>query len=252
MPARRGGKTVAMSPRRNDLGQPIGDPLPTWEPRPFPPRTPLVGRLCRLERLDAEAHAAALHAQYAADRDGRNWTYLPYGPFASAEEYGAFARWAAARDDTLFYAIIDRASDQPVGVASYLRIDPEMGSIEVGHLSYAPALQRTPLSTEAMYLMMRRVFDELGYRRCEWKCDSLNAASIAAAKRLGFRFEGTFRQAVVVKGRNRDTTWLSILDSEWPAIKSALERWLDPGNFDADGQQRRSLREIMAEAGAEA
>jgi len=233
-----------MTQRTNPLGQPIGEPIADWTARPRPPRTPMRGRLCRLESLDAATHAAALHEAYAADRDGRNWTYLPYGPFESAEAYVDFVERMQAHDDPLFFAIVDLATEQPIGVASYLRIDPAMGTIEVGHLSYAPALQRTPSATEAMYLMMRRAFDELGYRRYEWKCDSLNAPSVAAAKRLGFHFEGTFRQAIVTKGRNRDTTWLSILDREWPALRAAFERWLDPANFDATGAQRRRLDEF--------
>jgi RimJ/RimL family protein N-acetyltransferase len=234
-----------MPPRTNALGQPIGDAVPEWTARPRPPRTPMIGRLCRLEPLDVAMHAAALHAAYAADRDGRNWTYLPYGPFDSEAAYAAWVERVQAGDDPLFHAIVDLATDEPVGVASYLRIDPGMGTIEVGHLAFAPALQRTPASTEAMYLMMRRAFDELGYRRYEWKCDSLNAPSVAAAKRLGFRSEGTFRQAMVVKGRNRDTTWLSIVDSEWLALRAGFERWLDPANFDASGVQRRRLAECM-------
>jgi RimJ/RimL family protein N-acetyltransferase len=230
-----------MPQRTNPLGQPIGEPVPNWTPRPRPPRTPMQGRLCRLEPLDAATHAAALHAAHAADREGRNWTYLPYGPFASTTEYAAWVESVQSHDDPAFFAIVDLATQRSVGVASYLRIDPAMGTIEVGHLSYTPALQRTPASTEAMYLMMRRVFDELGYRRYEWKCDSLNAPSVAAAKRLGFRFEGTFRQAVVMKGRNRDTAWFSIIDGEWPALRSAFEQWLDPSNFDAAGAQRQRL-----------
>jgi RimJ/RimL family protein N-acetyltransferase len=207
----------------------------------------MLGRLCRLEALTAADHAAALHAAYAADVDGRNWTYLPYGPFETAAEYTRWVEWAEAQEDPVFYAIVDRATQRPVGVASYLRIDPAAGSIEVGHLRYAPALQRTPASTEAMYLMMRRAFDELGYRRYEWKCDALNAPSVAAAKRLGFRFEGIFRQAVVTKGRNRDTAWLSIVDGEWAVLRTALERWLDASNFDARGAQRSSLRALRGE-----
>ena len=135
-------------------------------------------------------------------------------------------------------------SQRPVGVASYLRIEPAMGAIEVGHLSYAPALQRSAAATEAMYLMMRRAFDELGYRRYEWKCDSLNAPSRRAAERLGFRYEGTFRQMMVIKQRSRDTAWYSILDSEWPALRTAFERWLDPANFDASGAQRARLEDL--------
>jgi RimJ/RimL family protein N-acetyltransferase len=239
-----------MPQRTNPFGQPIGDAVENWTPRPRPSRAPMQGRLCRLEALVATEHAAALHAAYAADADGRNWTYLPYGPFEKEEEYAVFVARAEQQDDPLFYAIVDLATERPVGVASYLRIDPAMGSIEVGHLCYAPALQRTPTSTEAMVLMMRRAFDELGYRRYEWKCDALNAPSVAAAKRLGFRFEGIFRQAVVTKGRNRDTAWLSIVDGEWPALRAAFERWLDPANIDATGAQRRSLGALMQEVAA--
>ena len=230
----------ATSAHHNQFGQPIGPPLPGWTARPRPPRTPLEGRLCRLEALDADRHAKALHEAYAAD-DGRNWTYLPYGPFPSAEVYAEVVREVAAGEDPVFHAIVELSSLRPVGVASYLRIDPGNGSIEVGHLSYSPALQRHPAATEAMYLMMRRAFDELGYRRYEWKCDSLNQPSRRAAERLGFRFEGIFRQAMVVKGRSRDSAWYSILDSEWPRLRSAFERWLDPANFDATGKQRAGL-----------
>jgi RimJ/RimL family protein N-acetyltransferase len=236
-----------MAQRLNQLGQPIGEPVPNWTKRPRPSRDPMQGRLCRLESLDTAKHAAALHEAYAADADARHWTYLPYGPFEKAEEYAKWALWAEAQEDPIFFAIVDLATQRPVGVASYLRIDPAMGCIEVGHLRYAPALQRTPASTEAMFLMMRRAFDELGYRRYEWKCDSLNAPSVAAAKRLGFRFEGIFRQALVMKGRNRDSAWFSIVDGEWPALRSAFERWLDPANFDAAGAQRRSLSAFMPE-----
>jgi RimJ/RimL family protein N-acetyltransferase len=237
-----------MPPPSNDLGQPVGSPVPGWAPRARPPRTPLEGRLCRVEPLDAAKHAAPLFEAHALDREGRNWTYLPYGPFASAAEYAGWIEARQALEDPLFHAIVERASGRPLGVASYLRIEPAMGVIEVGHLAYSPLLQRTPAATEAMYLMMRRAFDELGYRRYEWKCDSLNAPSCRAAERLGFRYEGTFRQAVVMKGRNRDNAWFSILDSEWPALREAFERWLDPANFDAAGAQRRRLGEWIAEA----
>jgi RimJ/RimL family protein N-acetyltransferase len=237
---------VARMPRTNHLGQPIGDPVPDWTPRPFPPHERMEGRLCRLEPLEAARHARSLHAAYAEDREGRMWTYLPYGPFAAAEEYEAWVAARTAAADPQFYAIVDIASDRPAGVASYLRIDPANGSIEVGHLAYSPALQRTPAATEAMYLMMRHAFGDLGYRRYEWKCDSHNSPSWRAAERLGFRYEGTFRQAVVMKGRNRDHAWLSIIDAEWPLVRAALEAWLAPSNFDAAGQQRRRLEEVRA------
>jgi RimJ/RimL family protein N-acetyltransferase len=236
-----------MPPPTNLLGQPVGAPLPGWTARPRPPRAPLEGRLCRLEPLDVSKHAAPLFEAHALDREGRNWTYLPYGPFASAAEYTRWVEWAAAQEDPQFFAIAD-APGRPVGTAAYLRIEPAMGVIEVGHLAFSPALQRKPAATEAMFLMMRRVFDELGYRRYEWKCDALNAPSRNAAERLGFTYEGTFRQMHVVKGRNRDTAWFSIVDSEWPALKRAFERWLDPANFDAAGAQRRRLGDLMVES----
>jgi RimJ/RimL family protein N-acetyltransferase len=225
----------------NELGQPIGFPLPHWTARPRPPRSPMEGRFCRVEPIDPARHAADLYAAYLLDEDGRNWTYLPYGPFVRFEEYRDWLERAAASDDPLVHCIIDGRGGRAVGVASFMRIDPAAGVIEVGGINYAPPLQRTPAATEAMYLMMRRVFDELGYRRYEWKCDSLNAPSRAAAPRLGFQYEGMFRQATVYKTRNRDTCWFSILDTEWPALKSAFERWLDRENFDAAGRQRQSL-----------
>jgi RimJ/RimL family protein N-acetyltransferase len=230
----------------NRLGQPVGAELAGWSPRLRPPHTALDGRLCRLEPLDLDRHAEALHRAYAADAEGRNWTYLPYGPFDSAQAWAATLSAVARLTDALFYAIAPAGSAQPVGVASYLRIEPAMGSIEVGHLAYSPQLQRHPAATEAMYLMMRHVFDELGYRRYEWKCDDRNQASRRAALRLGFRFEGIFRQHMVIKGRNRDTAWYAILDSEWPALRAAFEQWLDPANFDAAGRQRTRLEALRA------
>ena len=239
-----------MTQLTNHLGQPIGEPVPGWTARPRPPRTPMEGRHCRVVALAAAAHADALHRAYAADTEGRNWTYLPYGPFASAEDYAGFVEWAQSSENEVFYAIEALPGGQPIGVASYLRIDPDMGCIEVGHLSYAPALQRTVASTEAMYLMMRRVFDELGYRRYEWKCDARNAASRSAAERLGFTFEGVFRQHMVVKGLNRDTAWFSMTDGEWPVIRGAFEAWLARENFDAGARPQRPLAELRAEIGA--
>ena len=225
----------------NALGQPVGPPLPGWRPPPRPGRTVLEGRYGRLEPLDAARHAADLYGAYSLDAEGRMWTYLHSGPFASAGEYRA---WVEARQDSadpLFFAVVDAASGRAAGVASYLRIDPANGVVEVGHLAFSPRLQRTRVATEAMYLMMKHAF-ALGYRRYEWKCDALNAPSRRAAERLGFTFEGVFRQAVVYKGRNRDTAWYSVIDSEWPVLETAFLAWLDPDNFDADGRQRRSLR----------
>ncbi|HXQ53285.1 MAG TPA: GNAT family protein [Stellaceae bacterium] len=227
---------------QNALDQEIGEPVPDWTPRPAPPRTAMIGRYCRVEPLDPARHAADLEAAMGEDRDGRGWTYLPYGPFAAATDYRAWVERVATSEDPLFHAVIDGASGKAAGVASYLRIDRPNGAIEVGHIRFAPRLQRTVAATEAMALMMARVFAELGYRRYEWKCNSLNAASRSAALRLGFRFEGIFRQAMVVKGHNRDTAWYSVLDSEWPALEHAFARWLEPTNFDASGRQRDSLR----------
>jgi RimJ/RimL family protein N-acetyltransferase len=237
-----------MSEHLNELGQPIGFPLPHWTASPRPPRGPMEGRFCIVEPVDPARHAADLHAANSLDREGRNWTYLPYGPFDRLEDYRLWLDRASAGNDPLFHAIIARRSGRAVGVASYMRIDPAAGVIEVGGINYAPPLQRTPAATEAMYLMMRRVFDELGYRRYEWKCDALNAPSRAAAQRLGFQYEGMFRQATVYKGRNRDTCWFSILDSEWPALKTRFERWLDPDNFDVQGRQRGNLASCVRQS----
>jgi RimJ/RimL family protein N-acetyltransferase len=205
----------------------------------------MEGRFCRLEPLVARTHAAALHAAYSGHPDDANWTYLPYGPFSSTKEYATWVESMESCDDPIPFAILSGLGNQPGGVASYLRINPAEGSIEVGHLCYSPALRRTTATTEAMYLMMRRAFDELGYRRYEWKCDSRNMDSRRAAERLGFRYEGTFRQAMVMKGRNRDTAWFSIIDEEWPEVRAALEQWLDPSNFDATGCQRERLEMLL-------
>jgi RimJ/RimL family protein N-acetyltransferase len=230
-----------MEQHRNHLGQPIGAPLPDWSPRPHPPRTPMTGRFCTVEPLDPERHAAQLFAAYAEDAEGRMWIYLPRGPYASLAELRDWAEAACRGDDPLVHAIVDNATGAAVGTASYMRIDRPSGVIEIGSITYSPRLQRRPAGTEAMYLMMRRVFDELGYRRYEWKCNSLNAPSRAAALRYGFQYEGLFRQAQVTRGHNRDTAWFSIIDREWPALRSAFEGWLDPANFDAAGRQRRGL-----------
>ena len=230
----------------NALDQPIGAPVPGWEARPWPPEEPMSGRFCRVERLDAPRHAEALHAANLQDTENRIWTYLPYGPFATPAGYRVWAEKSAAAEDPQFHAIIDLTSGEALGVASYLRIDPAVGVIEVGHINYSPRLSRTPAATEAMYLLMRRVFAELGYRRYEWKCDALNAPSRRAAERLGFRFEGVFRKATIYKGRNRDTAWYSIIDDEWPALAAAFDGWLDPRNFDDAGRQRAPLGDLVA------
>jgi RimJ/RimL family protein N-acetyltransferase len=229
-----------VSAHTNDLGQPIGFPVDGWSPRQRPPLTPMEGAYCRLEPLDAERHASDLYAAFGEDREGRMWSYLPWGPYADFGTFLEAVRAGLRREGFVTYAVI-APGGKPLGHASYLNINLAAGSIEVGAITYSPALQKTPAGTEAMFLMMRRVFDELGYRRYEWKCNSLNAPSRAAAERYGFRFEGVFRQADVVKGRNRDTAWFSITDGEWPAVKAAFERWLAPANFDGAGRQRERL-----------
>lgn len=231
--------------RVNDLGQPIGEEVPGWTSPDAPQRTALAGAYCRLEPLDAERHTHDLWDAFALDREHRNWTYLAHGPYATRDELAAWVRSAAATDDPLFFAVVDRLSARSVGVAAYLRIAPGAGTIEVGHINFSPLLQRTPAATEAMYLMMRHAF-ELGYRRYEWKCDALNGPSRAAAERLGLIFEGIFRQALVYKGRNRDSAWYAVIDTEWPALKVAFERWLRSDNFDANGRQRKRLSELRA------
>ncbi len=236
-----------MKTSSNEFGQPVGFPLPGWTPPPKPPRESMTGTLCRLEPLDPDRHAAALFAANTADGGAQNWTYLAYGPFQSLADYRSWMETNCLGEDPLFFAIIDLADEQPAGVASYLRIAPESGSIEVGHIHYAPRLQRRPAATEAMYLMMKQAF-ALGYRRYEWKCDALNAPSRAAAQRLGLSFEGVFRQATVYKGRNRDTAWYAAIDSEWPALSEAFQAWLAPDNFDERGRQRIRLADLTRAA----
>lgn len=232
--------------RTNELGQPIGDAVPGWTARALPVSPVLKGRYCRLERLDAGRHAEELFAADQLDERGESWTYLPYGPFGNLREYRGWIERGGG-DDPLFYAIINTDPATPevhrrgVGVLSLLRIQPEAGSIEVGHVHYSPLLQRRRAATEAQFVLAAHVFDDLAYRRLEWKCDALNGPSRAAAERLGFTYEGTFRQAVVVRGRNRDTAWYSMTDAEWPVLRDRLAGWLDPGNFDAAGMQRARL-----------
>lgn len=231
----------------NSFGQPVGAALSDWQPRAFPPRAAMVGRFCRLEPIQAH-HADALFDAYAAAADERDWTYLPVEELTTREAMRAFAAAMQQRNDPQMFAIIDGKSGKAVGVAAYMRIEPAHGSIEIGHVNFSPTLQRRPAASEAIMLMMRRVFDELGYRRLEWKCHSLNERSRAAALRFGFTFEGVFRQAMVAKGRNRDTAWFSIIDSEWTALRAAHDAWLAPDNFDADGKQRVRLAELVEAA----
>jgi RimJ/RimL family protein N-acetyltransferase len=222
------------------MKQPTGPIVLNWSVPPYPSRESLAGRYCRIEALDVACHSTDLFAANQLDCDGVNWTYLPYGPFDTLDEYQAWMKRDCDGNDPLFFAIIDTTTNVAVGVASYMDIKPGIGSIEVGHLNFSPKLQRMRGATEAMYLMMAHAF-ESGYRRFQWKCNALNAPSRAAAQRLGLSFEGIFRQATISKGRNRDTAWYAAIDSEWPALKAAFQKWLDPANFDELGRQRVRL-----------
>jgi RimJ/RimL family protein N-acetyltransferase len=204
----------------------------------------MVGRYCRLEPVNVQRHGQELFAAYQQAPDDRDWTYLVHYRPATAQDFNTYLGKLAKSEDPLNFAIIDAATNRAVGTAALMRIEPAHGVIEVGGITFSPLLQKTRAATESMYLMMRRAFDELGYRRYEWKCDSLNAPSRAAAQRYGFTFEGIFRQVLVYKGRSRDTAWFSIIDAEWPRIRAAFEAWLDPTNFNADGQQKRALSDL--------
>lgn len=219
----------------------IGAVVVGFQPPPHPAGVVLEGTWARLEPLDAQTHAADLHRAFAPD--DAIWDYLPYGPFAAAEAYHAWVKDRETSADPVFLAIRDKETGQWAGVASFLRIDPANGVIEVGHLCFAPALQRSRAATEAMYLMMAWAFGA-GYRRYEWKCNAQNLPSRRAAQRLGLSFEGVFRQHMIVKGRNRDTAWFSVIDSEWPGLAEAFRVWLAPANFDAAGQQRERLSDL--------
>lgn len=221
--------------------RPIGPVVEGWQVPPRPNGQVMDGRYARLEPLSADAHAALLYKAF----DGHDWVwdYMPSGPFASASQFHRWMRQATGKDDIVFHAIHDKERKADGGFASYLRVKPETGSIEVGYIAMAPQLQRTRAATEAMYLMMQWAF-EAGYRRYEWKCDALNKPSRRAAQRLGLSYEGIFRQATLVKGRNRDTAWFAAIDAEWPALKEAFRLWLAPENFDASGAQIERLSDL--------
>jgi len=218
-----------------------------WKPARPLSRVALEGEVVRLEPVNVARHAGQLFAAQSSAPE--LWEYLPYGPFESERDFRVWLTERAASSDPLFYAIVERRSGRALGMASFLRVEPGHGVIEVGHIWYSPALQRTRLATEAMYVMARHVFDDLGYRRYEWKCNALNEPSRRAAVRLGFTFEGVFRQHMVIKGENRDTAWYSMLDSEWPAAKAAFEAWLRPENFNGEGRQLRSLAALRVVLG---
>ncbi|HYC44316.1 MAG TPA: GNAT family protein [Burkholderiales bacterium] len=214
-----------------------------WQPRPRPQRVTLEGSYCRLEPLDPQRHADDLFAASMAPGAEERFRYMSDPPMARPEFDGWLAR-AARSEDPLFFAVIDTATGRCEGRQTLMRITPEHGVIEIGNILWGPAMVRTRVATEALYLHARYVFEELGYRRFEWKCNALNEPSKRAALRFGFTYEGLFRQHMIVRGRNRDTAWYAMLDGEWPAIRAGYERWLAPENFDANGCQKRRLEQI--------
>lgn len=221
------------------------DPVELSLPRERPRRENLTGTFAQLEPLDPARHAGELYeASHHVPEGERIWDYMPYGPFETLESFTDWLEACAGSSDPLFFAIRDLKTGKTCGMASFLRIVPEHGVIEIGHIWFAPVLQKTPAATDAIFIMLRHALDDLGYRRMEWKCDAVNAASRRAATRFGFSYEGVFYQAVVVKGLNRDSAWFSIMDHEWPAIRTSFEQWLAPENFDEAGNQRTSLREL--------
>ncbi|WP_316672942.1 GNAT family protein [uncultured Tolumonas sp.] len=234
-----------MTVRLNEFQQPIGAALSDWQGATFPSATTLAGLYCKLERIDAVRHAKDLYEAYQSAPDARDWTYLFAGPFDTFEAYLSYLTTAAKLTDPMHYAVIDLASGKAVGTLALMRIDASNGVIEVGAVTYSPRLKRTRISTEAISLLVKYVFEDLGYRRFEWKCDSLNAPSRAAALRYGFKFEGIFRQAIVTRQRNRDTAWHSIIDSEYPVLQTAYDKWLDKCNFDEAGKQIERLTDFI-------
>ena len=227
----------------DEHGLPVGPAVPGWTGALPPQRRVIEGRFCRLEPVDVDRHGSALWSAHSSAPDGRHWAYLSHDRPATEAAFLELLSRMAQSVDPLHWSVVDRRDEAATGTLSLMRIDPAHGVIEVGHVNFSPALQRTRASTEAQYLMMRYVFEDLGYRRYEWKCDSLNARSRATALRLGFSFEGIFRQAVIYKGRSRDTAWYSVVDREWPQLREGFERWLAPGNTGADGQRLRGLIE---------
>jgi RimJ/RimL family protein N-acetyltransferase len=226
---------------------PLGEPL-SWKPAAQPAASTLRGAHVLLRPVQPDLDARPLYqASHPPAGDPAIWTYLPDGPYESVERLHAMLAWAVASSDPLYFAIVPAGESHALGLAAYMRITPEFGVIEIGGIWFAAALARTTAASEAIYLLARHAFDALGYRRLEWKCNALNAASRRAAGRFGFAFEGVFRQHMVVKGRNRDTAWFAITDGEWPAVRAGFEQWLADANFDAAGRQRATLGELIAQ-----
>lgn len=224
--------------------------LSNWTPRPRPERKPLEGRYVRLEPLDAARHGDGLYEASSVSDIGGRFRWLPDQPPQSRAEFQPWLDKAAASVDPLFFTVIDKASGRIAGRQTLMRIDPANGVIEIGNIYWGPLVARKPAATEAQYLFTAYAFDDLGYRRYEWKCNNRNEPSKRAAERFGFRFEGVFRQHMIVKGENRDTAWYSIIDGEWPALKRAYQGWLDPANFDSEGKQKRRLEDFRNDTGA--
>lgn len=228
--------------------RPLGERI-DWTDARRPERVALRGAHILLRPVEAASDAQPLYAiSHPPAGDPAIWTYLPDGPYESPEHLHQALMWAQSAEDYVYFTLVDLPQKRPLGLASYLRIAPEHGTIEIGHIWFGAQLQRTTAATEAIYLLMRHAFDDLGYRRLEWKCNALNAASRRAAERFGFTFEGVFRQHQIVKARNRDTAWYAIIDSDWPRIRAGFQTWLDPANFDERSRQIRSLRETIAAA----
>jgi len=241
------GITTGATVRHNQYGQPVGDALDNWQPAGDPGNDVLQGRFCRLEPLSAERRAAELYRAYQLAEDGRDWTYLFCERPETPAAFDQYLQTQANGPDRKTMAVIDQASGKAIGTCAFLRIDSGNGVIELGSINWSPLMKRRVVGSEAIFLMLKHVFDDLGYRRCEWKCDSRNLPSRQAAERFGFRYEGTFRQAIVVKGRNRDTDWLSIIDGEWPAVREAFGRWLSADNISDTGLQKQRLQAFQAQ-----
>jgi RimJ/RimL family protein N-acetyltransferase len=226
----------------NSVLRPVGPVVNPLPPRLIPDLSRISGRYVDLVAVDVKQHGAGLFGSFVnTDPDGAMWTYMPYGPFVSEI---TFVEWLTAKAelrDPWFYTIVDKASGQPLGMCSFMRADPVNGAIEIGNIWFSPMLQKSRMATEAIFLMMQYCFDELKVRRLEWKCDALNAPSRKAAARFGFTFEGIFRQHYIIKGRNRDTAWFSIIDQEWLPTRAGFELWLAPSNFDGQGYQKAKL-----------
>lgn len=231
----------------NHFGQPVGDEVSGWQTRPLPERHILEGIYCNLEPLSVSKHSESLFNAWHSIDDDRDWTYFSIDRPATQQACDAYIAKISSLQDPLYFAVIDKTTLRAIGGVSLMRIDPVNGVAEIGWVNWSPLMKRSRFGTEAISLLLAYLFDKLGYRRCEWKCNSLNDASNLAAKRLGFQFEGTFRQAMLTKGNNRNTCWYSIIDSEWAPVKSAFQQWLSTENFTSEGVQKCRLESFRPE-----